>query len=196
MSLPLAKYCAYWFVKRRLGTSTDTEPPQDAPLTTPDPVALAFHIVDAVKDAELAAGPHLVDLDLEAFVLAAPGWRSVFDARDCMFDCARLDGVAELDPTAHALAFSDYIATRWIFREIWKFEIRRRPIDREFPAPFRNGDAKRGLAETLASNTRRVGLELKNTGAFLNASARWEWVSEARTALLNQVKESLRQVNE
>jgi hypothetical protein len=201
MQVPLAKYCAYWFVTHRLGVSSDVDPPRDEAIDDVDRPTLAAHILDDVNEAELRAGVDLVEVDARAFAAAAATWRTVFDAADSVLSCARRSGAPsrqtrdasstskddQLAPKALTLAFSDYIITRWIFREVWGFDARKRPTDRELPPPFRNADARRGLAESLASNCRRVGIQLRDRGKFTNASVRWRWVSDARTALINQV---------
>jgi hypothetical protein len=187
MSLPLAKYCACWFVKKRLGVSNDTDPPRDQPLVDIDRLTLAGHLVEDIKDAELVAGMDRVHLDADAIAAASPAWRTVFDAADSMLAYTRQDDAHQPAPKALMLAFTDYLITRWIFREVWRFEARRRPTDREFPPPFRNADARRGLADALASNCRRVDVQLKHPEKFANASARWRWLSDARTALINQL---------
>jgi hypothetical protein len=187
MALSLAKYCACWFVKNRVGVSNDTDPPTDQPLADIDRLTLAGHLVEDIKDAHLAAGVHRVHVDADAFAAAAPAWRTVFDAGDSMLACARRDDAGQPAPKALTLAFVDYIVTRWIFREVWRFEARTRPTDREFPPPFRNADARRGLAEVLTSNCRRVDVQLRHPEKFANASSRWRSVSDARTALINQL---------
>src|SRR5215210_7732645 len=156
---PLARYCAYWFVAHRLSVPTDTDPPRDETLSDVDCVALAGLLVEDVNDAELKAGEALVELDPRALLTAATTWQTMFEAADSVLSCARRRTPSEdqVAPKAVIAAFSDYIVTRWIFRELWHYDARTRPTDREFPPPFRNADAKRGLAEALASNCARVG---------------------------------------
>ena len=146
---------------------------------------LARHIASDISDARLAAGVRHVELDEPSFTDTVRRCDTIFQATDAILDCARADtdGFPRAVITA---AFADYIATRWIFWEIWRFRIRQRPIDREFPPPFRNADAKRGLAETLASNAMRVGAPVKERQTFINGATRWQWVSDARTALINR----------
>jgi hypothetical protein len=187
MALPLAKYCACWFIKNRLGVSHDTDPPADQPLVDVDRFTLAAYLVEDIRDAHLAAGVDRVHVDADAFAAASPAWRTVFDAADSLLVCARRDDAHQPAPKALMLAFTDYIITRWIFREVWRFEVRARPTDREFPPPFRNADARRGLADVLASNCRRVDVQLRHPERFANASSRWRWLSDARTALINQL---------
>lgn len=187
MAWPLARYCACWFVKNRVGVSNDTDPPGDQPLVDIDRLTLAGHLVEDIKDAELAAGVDRVHVDAESFAAAASAWRTVFDAADSLLACATRDDAHHPAPKALPLAFSDYLITRWIFREVWRFEARRRPTDREFPPPFRNADARRGLAEALADNCRHVDVQLTHPETFVSASARWRWVSDARTALINHL---------
>jgi hypothetical protein len=187
VAFSLAKYCACWFIKNRLGVSNDTDPPADQPLFDVHHLTLAGHLVEDIKDARLAAGVARVRVDADAFAAAAPAWRTIFDAADSLMLCARRDDAHQAAPKALLPAFSDYIVTRWIFREVWRFEARTRPTDREFPPPFRNADARRGLADLLAANCRRVDVQLRHPEKLANASSRWRWVSDARTALINQL---------
>jgi hypothetical protein len=191
MALPLAKYCACWFVRNRLGVAHDTDPPANQPLVDTDRLTLARYLVEDIKDAHLAAGVDYIHVDADPFAAASPAWQTVFDAADSMLLCARRDTAHQPAPKMMMLAFSDYIITRWIFREVWRFNARTRPTDREFPPPFRNADAKRGLADVLAANCRRVDVELRHPENFVTASARWRWVSDARTALINQLVATL-----
>jgi hypothetical protein len=167
----------------------DTDAPRDETLGGSDRLVLAGHILEDVKDAGLSSGVHLVDLDPDVFAKAAKAWNTVFEVGDSILDSARESDVGEPSHQACVLAFGDYLVTRWIFREVWHFDVRARPTDREFPPPFRNSDAKRGLAATLSSNAHRIGAPLKQPGTFAAGSARWKWVSDARTALINQVRD-------
>jgi hypothetical protein len=181
MPLLLGKYCAYWFAQTRLGNPNDTEPPEDGPLAVTNRRQLARRIVRAVRAAALTTGTHHVDLDLETFISESDSWHTRFDVVDSIWTCARQIDAARSDPKAHAVAFADYMATRWIYRRVLNEDIVARPADDEGFPPSYDGDAKRGLAETLAS------IELTNKSSFVGAAAKWRLLSQPRAALLRQV---------
>jgi hypothetical protein len=187
MPLSLGKYCAYWFVTTRLGHSNDTDPPEDGLLAVPDQRQLARRIVRAVGAAALTAGTHHVDLNPETFISKSNDWRTLFDVVDSMWTCARQIDASRSDPRAHGVAFADYMATRWVYRRVLNEEITARPADDEAFPPSYDGDAKRGLAETLAARCAHIGIELKNKESFVGAAARWRLLSQPRAALLRQV---------
>ena len=55
MGLP--QYCAYWFVRRRLGVPTDNQPPADDPVDPGvDKSVLAASLAEAVNRAHCAPG--------------------------------------------------------------------------------------------------------------------------------------------
>lgn len=187
MALPLGPYCAYWFLQKQLGSPKDTDPPEDGPLIFADRKKLARQILTAIETAALTTGKHRVDIDPDTFLPSTPDWSTLFDVVESMLKCARqLDGPAP-DPKAPALAFADYMATRWIYRRVLHESITARPVDAEgFPQPY-DADAKRGLAETLASYCSRIGVELKNPQAFVANAPKWRLLSDPRAALLKQV---------
>ena len=187
MPFPLGKYCAYWFVRKRLGNPNDTEPPEDGPLVVANRRQLARQIVGAVRAAALTTGTHHVDLDTETFLSVSHDWQALFDVVDSMWTCTRQIGVARLDPKAPAVAFADYMATRWIYRRVLDEDITARPADDEGFPPSYDGDGKRGLAETLASRCAHIGIELKDKHAFVGGAAKWHLLSQPRAALLRQL---------
>ena len=54
--MELAQYCAYWFVRRRLGVPTDNQPPADDPVDPAvDKSDLAASLAAAVNRAQMRA---------------------------------------------------------------------------------------------------------------------------------------------
>jgi hypothetical protein len=187
MAVSLGKYCAYWFVQHRLGHSNDTEPPVDGLLAVINRRELARRIVRSVRAAALTTGTHHVDLDPETFVYGSDDWQTLFDVVDSMWGCARQIDAARANPKAHATAFADYMATRWVYRRVLNEEITARPTDDEVFPPSYDSDGKRGLAETLASRCVHIGIELKDKSSFVGAASKWRLLSHPRAALLRQV---------
>ncbi len=187
MPFPLGKYCAYWFVRKRLGNPNDTEPPEDGPLAVANQRQLARQIVRAVHAAALTTGTHRVDLNSETFLSASHDWQTLFDVVDSLWACARQIGATQSDPKAPAIAFADYMATRWVYRRVLGEDITARPAHDEGFPPSYDGDGKRGLAETLASRCAHIGIELKDTDAFVRGAAKWHLLSQPRAALLRQL---------
>jgi hypothetical protein len=187
MPLPLGKYCAYWFVRKQLGHPNDTDPPADASLGAVNRRRLARRLVKAVHAAAMVGGAHRVELEPETFLSASDDWQTLFHVVDSISSSARERGVARSDPKAASVAFADYMAARWVYRRVLNETITARPADDEAFPPSYDGDAKRGLAETLASNCAHVGIELKDKDAFVSSAARWRLLSQARAALLRRV---------
>lgn len=185
--MSLARYCAYFFVTRRLGTFVGGTIPADASLPAgTDRAILSAALADAVDGACPTCDQGVVRVDAAALLAASSAWRQVFDVRDSLLACAHLTCRGPADQTGVEAAFADYVVTRWVFKEVLGVEIRRRPLDRPFP-PSYDRDAKRGLAETLAATVRAVGLEIADRHALVKEAADWGLLGDARSALMKQV---------
>jgi hypothetical protein len=184
MPSKLAEHCAFWFVAR---PATDDTPPINAPLTVPDPQAFAASLAKSVEAAEIKAQPHFVRIDPARLSSAAAGWRHLFDVRDALLACAFRVDVADNNPQEEERAFADFIVTRWIWRQVFHQDLKKRPLNQPFPPPF-DAEALTGLAEALIAIVTKLGIELKDADALTAGASKWKTLSEARDALLKQVK--------
>ena len=184
MPSKLADHCAFWFVAR---PTSDADPAVNAPLTALDRRAFASSLVKAVEVAGIKAQPDFVRIDAVRFFAPAAQWQSLFDVRTSLLECAFRVGVDENDPKQNERAFADFIVTRWIWRQVFNQDIKERPLNQAFPPPF-DGQALTGLAETLIAIVTRLGIELKDAGALTDGASKWKTLSDARDALLKQVK--------
>ena len=184
MPSKLAEHCAFWFVAR---PASDTHPAMNAPLTALDRRAYASSLVRAVEAAGIKAQPDFVRIDPVRFFAPAPGWQSLFDVRTSLLECAFRVGVDEDDPKQNERAFADFIVTRWIWRQVFNKDLAERPLNQAFPPPF-DDQALTGLAEKLVAIVAGLGIELKDAAALTDGASRWKTLSDARDALLKQVK--------
>jgi len=186
--MSLSRYGAWFFAARQMGTFADGVVPADADLPAgADCAALATALADAVGNASLVSDQGPVGVDRAALGLAATRWRRVFDVRDALLACACPWPGGRRGGRSLKVAFGDYIVTRWVFKLVYGFEIERRPEDREFPPSF-DGDAKAGLADSLADTAQAVGLAVKDRHALVQGAPRWQMLGGARAALMRQVQ--------
>ena len=181
--MELARYCAYWFVRRRLGAATDNQPPVDGPVDAAmDRSMLAASLAAAVNAAQLRVWPHLILVDPVRLGSDAAQWQTVFAVRDALLRSAHPPPGAEANVAA---AFADYIVTRWIHRYVWKRDIGVRPLDKPLPNNY-GGQEKRLLAEALNATVHQCGLGV-NVEATLGESGAWRAVGDVRRAYLTHV---------
>jgi len=184
MPSKLAEHCSFWFVAK---PPSDATPAVNAALTVPDRQAFALSLVKAVEAAGIKAQPDVVQIDPVRFSAAAAGWQGLFDVRNSLLACAFRVGVEENDPKQSERAFADFIVTRWIWRQVFNQDIKERPLNQAFPPPF-DGQALTGLAEKLIAIVTGLGIELKDAAALTDGASKWKTQSDARDAVLKQVK--------
>jgi hypothetical protein len=191
VAFSLARYCAFWFVQTQLRAFQDTDPPEDAPLLDIDRARLALRVLNAVASAELSAGDKIVVLDATGFITTALDCHTVFDLSDCVLMSARASNGARPDPKSAFIAFGDFIATRWIYRQVLHENITVQPAaDEAFPPPY-DADAKRGLAIALASNCASARVLIRDKDAFLASASHWRSLAAPRAALLKHALAAL-----
>ena len=182
--MELPEYCAYWFVRRRLGVPTDNQLPADAPVGPGvDRSLLAATLAESVTRAQMRVWPHVILVDAVRLGSEAAKWNTVFAVRDALLRSAYAPGAGEVNVPA---AFADYIVTRWIHRYIWKIDIGVRPLDKPLPNNY-GGQEKRLLAEALNATVRLCGLVV-NDEATVNESGAWKAVGAVRQSYLTHVK--------
>jgi len=181
--MELPRYCAYWFVRRRLGVPTDNQLPADDPVDPgTDRSVLAATLAESVNRAQMRVWPHVILVDPVRLGSEAAQWKTMFAVRDALLRSAYAPGAAEINVPA---AFADYIVTRWIHRYVWKVEIGVRPLDKPLPNNY-GGQEKRLLAEALNATVRQCGLAV-NEEATLNDSGRWKAVAAVRQTYLTHI---------
>ena len=185
--MTLSDCCAWFFVARRLGIFQPGVPPRDGPLDRSiDREALARELAAAVQDAGLVTAGRPVAVDCPLLMKTSVTWTRFFGV------CADLLASSFVAPPGSQSAcntrdaYADYLAARWVFEEVLGVEIRRRPLDREFP-PSYDPTAKRGLAETLVSLVHGIGLAVRDERAFVAAATGWNQMDQAVDALIAQV---------
>jgi hypothetical protein len=182
--MELAQYCAYWFVRRRLGVPSDNQPPADDPV---DPAVnkpdLAASLASAVNRAQMRAWPHVILVDPARLCADAAPWNDVFAVRDALLRAAYSPGGADVNVRA---GFADYIVTRWIHRYVWKVDIEVRPLDKPLPNNY-GGQEKRLLAEGLNATVHQCGLAV-SAETTLGESGSWRTVATVRQTYLKYVK--------
>lgn len=182
--MELPQYCAYWFVRHRLGVPADNQPPADDPVDPGvDTSVLAASLAAAVNHAQMRVWPHVILVDPVRLGSAAAQWKTVFAVRDALLRSAYSPGGAGVNVPA---AFADYIVTRWIHRYVWKVDIGVRPLDKPLPNNY-GGQEKRLLAEALNTTVHQCGLAV-NGEAALGESGAWKTVAAVRQTYLKHVK--------
>ena len=185
MELPY--YCAYWFVRHRLGVPTDNQPPADDPVDPGvDKAVLSASLVDAVNRAQMRVWPHVVLVDPLRLGSDTAQWTRVFVVAEALLRSAYSPGGADVKVSA---GFADYIVTRWIHRYVWKVDIGVRPLDKPLPNNY-GGQEKRLLAEAMNATVRQCGLAV-NADATLDESGTWRTVGAVRQAYVKYVKGGL-----
>ena len=182
--MDLPQYCAYWFVRHRLGVPTDNQPLVDDPIDPGvDRSVLLTSLVETVNRAQMRAWPHVILVDPTQLGSDTAHWTRVFVVADALLRAAYSPGGAGVPVPA---AFADYIVTRWIHRCVWKVEIGVRPLDKPLPNNY-GGQEKRLLAEALNGTVRQCGLAV-NGAATLSESGTWRTVGAVRRAYLTHVE--------
>ena len=182
--MELPQYCAYWFVRRRLGVPTDNQPPADDPVNPAvDKSELAASLAAAVNLAQMRVWPHVILVDPVRLGSDAKEWTTVFAVRDALLRSAYSPDGADVKVLA---GFADYIVTRWIHRYVWKLDIGVRPLDKPLPNNY-GGQEKRLLAEALNATVHQCGLAV-NGEAALEESGAWRTVAGVRRTYLKHVK--------
>ncbi len=182
--MELPQYCAYWFVRRRLGVPTDNQLPADTPIDPGvDRSVLAATLAESVNRAQMRVWPYVILVDLVRLGSEAAQWKTVFAVRDALLRSAYAPGAEEINVPA---AFADYIVTRWIHRYVWKVDIGVRPLDKPLPNNY-GGQEKRLLAEALNATVRQCGLAV-NEEATLNQSGAWKAVGAVRKTYLTHIR--------
>jgi hypothetical protein len=182
--MDLPQYCAYWFVRHRLGLPTDNQPPADDPVDPDaDKSELAASLSAAVNRAQMRVWPHVILVDPVRLGSDAEQWKTVFAVRDALLRSAYSPEGADVKVLA---GFADYIVTRWIHRYVWKSEIGVRPLDKPLPNNY-GGQEKRLLAEALNATVHQCGLAV-SAETTLGESGAWKTVAAVRQTYLKHVK--------
>jgi hypothetical protein len=182
--MELSQYCAYWFVRHRLGVPTDNQPPADDPVDPAvDRSELAASLATAVNRAQMRTWPHVILVDPVRLGSDAAQWKTVFAVRDALLRSAYSPEGADVKVLA---GFADYIVTRWIHRYVWKVEIGVRPVDKPLPNTY-GGQEKRLLAEALNATVHQCGLAV-SAETTLRESGSWKTVAAVRQTYVTHVK--------
>jgi hypothetical protein len=176
--MQLSEYGALWFVQQALGGGSAIDPHDEQLPDTLDRQTLARALAKDTDDAGLMVPPDHVRADSAVLAADAPTWQTTFNPRDSLRRAVFGPGVA--NPQA---AFADYIVTRWIFKLVWNFDIRKRPVDRQLPSSY-DQPAKVALAGSLRMQVQQIGLDFDNSDNVAAEAARWTWISDVRNSVL------------